>query len=168
MSDSEEAETVEQTDSEEATIMVADPDDYQKTKKLKSIYEAKNHVSNLRQNRNERVEYLGDNFKRVGGGPAMFADELAASIADYGNELLPLIEEGKEKGVIEDDDLEAQIRPDDPISIEKFIILDGQIREGNDYTSEVTSMAVFRQLQRIQRKLGLGLDLEEEQTPAEI
>ena len=160
-------QTVEKTDSEEATVMVADPEDYQKTKKLKSIYEAKNHVSELKRNRADRIAELSNTFRRK--GLDVYSSELSGAVADYGNELLPLIEEGLDKGVIEDDDLDVSIPSgDSEIPLIEFILLDGDVRDGEEETRQITSMAVFRQLQRIQRKLGLGLDLEEEQTPAEI
>lgn len=163
MNDSEEVETVEQTDSEEATIMVADPEDYQKSKKLKAIHESKKRVREVIENKFEIV-----NEVRKGGKPHWRAT-FGNAIAVYGLEMMPLIEEAMRKGVIDESDLDAG--PMEP-NIQVFVDVGGAVHD--DDTGEVRppeqweGMNYYQQLQRIERKLGLGLDLEEEQTPAEI
>lgn len=160
-------QTVEQADSEEANLMIADPDDYQKTKKLKAISDAKSHVMELKRNRSERIQELSNQFRST--GVEVFQNEIATAVADYGTELLPLIEEALEKEVIEKADLElegSEWGTDVPVI--EFITCNGEMAEKEGPTHLQTSMSVYRQLQRIERELGLGLDLEEELSPAEI
>ena len=86
----------------------------------------------------------------------------------YGLELMPLIEEAMRKGVIDESDLDAgPMEPD----IQTFVDVGGAVFDEsgeNRPPKQWEGMNYYQQLQRIERKLGLGLDLEEEQTPAEI
>ena len=155
--------TVENADSEEATIMVADPEDYQKSKKLKAIHESKKRVREVIKNKHEiHQEVNVGNMKH-------FRGKLGDSIAMYGLEMMPLIEEAMRKEVIGEEDLDAgPMEPD----LRTFVDVGGAVRDED--TREMRppkqweGMNYYQQLQRIERKLGLGLDLEEEQTPAEI
>jgi hypothetical protein len=149
--------------------MVADPDDYQRTKKLKAINETKSDVMELKRNRLSRIVELRNAFQSRGSDT--YQRELASAVADYGNELLPLIEDAIDRGVIDESevseiDIENQFSEEDRVIV-KFIINDGAL--DSDEPPHLTfTMAIYRQLERIQRKLGLGLSIEEEQTPAEI
>jgi len=151
-------QTVEQTTEEEANIMVADPEDYQKTRKFRAISDAKERVRKKRDD--EPPTASTDEWKGIHA-------RTAEAVAIYGTELLPLIEEGLEKGILNESDLDTKHG-----HIMEFIECDGRFVDHED--EEVTSpkpyeyMAVFRQLQRIERELGLGPSLEEEQPPAEI
>jgi len=155
--------TVENTDPEEATIMVADPEDYQKSKKLKAIHESKKRVREVIKNKHEIHEEVNV------GGMKHFRGKLGDSIAMYGLEMMPLIEEAMRKDVIKEADLDVgPVEPD----LRTFVDIGGGVVD--DDTGETRpplqweGMNYYQQLQRIERKLGLGLDLEEEQTPAEI
>lgn len=164
-SDSIEAGEVE----EENDILVVDPDDYQKTKKLELIHKTKEEVLNVRRNRSKLIGELAERFR--GNGVETYQRELGRTVAQYGSELLPLIEEALENGTLEEEDLESQMAPEyKKLDVLEFIQLDGQIHlKGDiDYPPEPNTMAVYRQLDRIQRKLGLGLDLQENKGPANI
>lgn len=156
-------EIVEETDSEEATIMVADPEDYQKSKKLKAIHQSKKRVREVLQNKH-KIMHEVDIRQRT-----HWQTTFANAISMYGLELMPLVEDAMERGVIEKDDLDVDsVEP----NIHTFIEIGGGVVD--DDTGETRppeqweGMNYYQQLQRIERKLGLGLDLEEEQTPAEI
>jgi hypothetical protein len=152
---SEQEPPLENTDAEDAKLYVADPDDYAKTRKLKALADAKANVRKVRKNRpgtatNNEWENLDI--------------RLAEAVALYGNELMPLLEEAKENGVIGDDDLDIGIR--EGVTVGQYIVADGQIKEHDADRFEPApphvAMAVYRQLQKIERKLGLGLSLHEE------
>lgn len=156
-------QSVEQTDTEEATIMVADPDDYQKSKKLKAIHESKKEVREVLQDKHKIMEEVSRKKRKH------WRSNFADAIAMYGLELMPLIEEGMRKGVIEEADLDAG--PMEP-NLQTFVDSGGGVideeSEGMRPPKQWEGMNYYQQLQRIERKLGFGLDLEEEQTPAEI
>lgn len=164
---------VEETD-EDRSLLVVDPDDYQKTKRLKTINETKQDVIKIRRDREDWISKLGDQFGSVRTGKKgvdFYAGKLGMAVAQYGSELLPLIEEGLEKGVLGEGDVTAQITEDKKkMDILRYIKYDGRIEiEGEiQYPPEPNALAVYRQLNRIQRKLGLGLELEEDKGPAEI
>jgi hypothetical protein len=158
MSDSEKVEVDE---SDESNLFVVDPDDYQKTRKLKAINDAKEHVHKLRRDmpaRTSKSEWSGIHSR------------LTEAVAMYGSELQPLIEDALQREVLEKEDLETEY-----CSVLEFIHFDGRIDRSDaddeidlEAARPIEYMAVFRQLDRIQRKLGLGLQLQEDKGPAEI
>jgi hypothetical protein len=165
------SEKVEIEESEkEKNVLVVDPDDYQRTKKLKLINKAKEEVISLRHDREDAIGYLGDNF--AGEGIETYHMKLAQTVAQYGSELLPLIEEGLEKGALEEDDTITRKVPDQTkgLDVVAFVQRDGRISNGNEARRppEPLTLAIYRQLERIERELGLGLDLEEDKGPANI
>ena len=172
MSNSEpepEAEPKVKVEENSDSIVVVDPDDYQKTKKLEIIHNTKQEVLNVRKNRSELILELGDNFRR--DGIEVYQQKLAQTVAQYGSELLPLIEEGLENGTLEKDDLTSQFSPEHvEMDVLTFIQMDGRIdyKDDPECPPEPNSLAIYRQLDRIQRKLGLGLELQEDKGPAEI
>jgi hypothetical protein len=168
-------ENVEIEESEETkNVLVVDPDDYRKTKKLKAIQEAKDRYREFTLNRSKRYSELvdiWDNPKK-----AMNHQEVTA-LAMYGSELLPLIEEGMKKGAISEEDLKVETNAlvdrllDKPyMDIREVIELEGMIVANDEYQSipRKFQKKIYRQLERIERKLGLGLDLEEDKGPANI
>jgi len=164
MSETRQTEQVEvEEPSEEKNVFVVDPDDYQKTKKLKAIHNARDHVLDVRMNRQDNIDHY-DKFS----GPwyEAYHLHLAETVASYGHEVMPIIEEAKEEGVIDDDLLSIE----GPIHILEFIYTEGRVEEDGEMTvpSPVKTMAVYRQLDKILRELGLGLSFEEDQGPAEI
>lgn len=153
---SEQEPPLENTDGEDAKLYVADPDDYAKTRKLKALADAKANVRKVRKNRPGTATSNEWNDLNI---------RLAEAVASYGHELMPLLEEAKENGIIGDDDLDLGIQRDTTVG--KFIVADGRIekRDGDGFEPAPphVSMAVYRQLQKIERKLGLGLSLHEEE-----
>ena len=164
MSETPQTEQVEVDEStDESNVFVVDPDDYQKTKKLKAIHNARDHVLDVRKNKRDSIDHYNQ-FQ----GPwyETYHRHLAETVASYGHEVMPIIEEAKEEGVIDDDLLSIE----GPVHILEFIYTEGKVEEDGEmtYPSPVKTMAVYRQLDKILRELGLGLSFEEDQGPAEI
>jgi sugar phosphate isomerase/epimerase len=170
------SERGEKVDIEEETdnIVVVDPDDYRKTQKLKAIQDAKENYRDFTLNRPKKFR----EFNETWGNPkeAMKAEE-ANTLAMYGSELLPLIEEGLDTGTLSEEDLKletdeltASILGKAEMDIRRVVDLQGQIWVDDEKKAipRKYQKRVYRQLQRIERKLGLGLDLEEQKGPAEI
>jgi hypothetical protein len=164
---------VEEAD-DERDLFVVDPDDYQKTKQLEAIHKAKEEVREKRSKRNDIIADRGQHF--VKEGAVVYKSELGESVAKYGSELLPLIEEANKKGVLVDEDLVVESVVDDlEVRILEYIRYEGRSPEaadhddidGNSYP-EIDSMEVYRQLSRVQRKIGLGLEMDIEKGAAEI
>jgi len=145
---------------EENNVFVVDPDDYQKTRKLKAINDAKDHVRKLRQeqpNRAKSKEWQGIHAR------------ISESVAMYGSELMPLIEDALEQGILKEEDLKTDFG-----DLRTFVRYDGRMPNDDGDETELKQptppafMTFYRQLDRIQRKLGLGLELQEDKGPAEI
>lgn len=170
MSETPQTEQVEaEESSEEKNVFVVDPDNYQKTKKLEIIHSTKQEVLNVRNSRSELIPELAENFQ--GRGIDTYQRKLSKAVAQYGSELLPLIEEGLANGTLEEDDLTTELSPEHAkMDVLTFIKMDGQVKYKDDlmFLPEPNSLAVYRQLDRIQRKLGLGLELQEDKGPASI
>ncbi len=159
MSESEEPDHVEVEEAlEEKNVFVVDPEDYQKTRKLKAINDAKKHYRELQKDKPNTASK--EEWRGIHG-------RMAEAVAMYGSELLPLIDDAIDQGVLEEEDLEKP-----PGSLREFIFCDGKL--SNEDTSKVETVEpivykmFYRELNRIERKLGLGLELEEDQGPAEI
>ena len=172
MTDNNQSEIHGQTESQlqndDQDFVVVDPDNYQKTKKLEMIHDAKQEVLNATKDRFKLVIELGDNFGPE--GPELFRRVLARKVSHYGSELLPLIEKGVESGTVNESQLTVQLPGNPEIDILEFVQNNGRITyQGEEnWTTEEDSMAVYRQLDRIQQDLGLGLELEPDKGPAEI
>lgn len=147
-----EPEPVDETD-EPAKLYVADPDDYAKTRKLKALNDAKANVRRTRQDRPATAT-----SKEWGG----LNQQLAQAVASYGHELLPLLEEAEAAGTIDGDDYSTRGNVD----VRTYITTDGHVMEeiGTEYETPgpARSMSVYRQLQTLERKIGLGPSLEED------
>jgi hypothetical protein len=157
MSDSEPTiSDIESTD--EPTIVVDDPDDYHRTKKIESIHRARKRVHDIRANNPAPAQ--SDQI-------SAHKTALARAVADFGTELIPLIEDGMDTGTLDQDDLDAG-----HANVWEFVESDGHVIDHDNeearFADKHESMAVYRQLDRILRKLGLGLDLEKDRGPAEI
>jgi len=154
--DTEHVELEESPD--ESSVFVVDPDDYQKTRKLKAINDAKDHVRKLRKdkpNRAKSKEWQGIHARTT------------EAVAMYGSELLPLIEDALDQGLLDEEDLETEYG-----SLRDFITYEGRLpnheKEEFQEPKPFVYMAFYRQLERIQRRLGLGLELREDRGPANI
>ena len=98
MSNSEpesEAEPKVKAEENSDRIVVVDPDDYQKTQKLKAIEEAKKEYRKHNRNKGQILAEFDEYWKDAIGA---YQSERAMRLAEYGTELMPLIEEGLEKG----------------------------------------------------------------------
>jgi hypothetical protein len=165
----EEQKTIED---DESGYLVVDPDNYQRTKKLESIYKTKQKILEVRNNRGDIIKDMNDNFGSSSRtGLDMYESKLGKVVAQYGSELLPLIEEGSSKGTLSERDLVASVSEERlDIDVVRFVKYDGRVKYKDElqYLPEANSLAVYRQLERIQRELGLGLNLEEQKGAAEI
>jgi len=155
---------------DETSYFVVDPDDYQRTKKLEMIHKAKQEVLKYRRDRPKLIEDYDGTYSGE-KGIDIYRHSLAQAVAQYGSELLPLIEESVDNGILEDDDLTTQMSPEHTeLDLIYFIQMDGRVKYNDkvDIPPEPNIMAMYRQLDRIQQKLGLGLEIEEDKGPAEI
>lgn len=151
-------EPVEEPD-EEPALFVVDPDEYQETQKLKAISDTKKQfrkMRNSRPNTAKRDDWQGIRARE------------AEAVALYGSELLPIIEDAIDQGLLSENDLDIEYVDTD---VRSFVMYDGRTVDENGETQKPNpqrTMAVYRQLNRIQRKLGLGLELQEDKEPAQI
>jgi hypothetical protein len=142
-------------EAEDTKLYIADPDDYARTRKLKALSDAKGHVRKLRNDMPTTAN------KREWNG---IHARLAEAVASYGHELLPLLEEAEDNGIIGDGDFYTNTGH--KRDVRNLIYTDGRV--GDPAEEEVgvpaphESMAIFRHLQKLERKLGLGLELEEQ------
>lgn len=156
MTDSREKVPVDEAD-EESAVFVVDPDDYMKTRKLKEIADAKEHVWKLRRNRDDEMGNRQLRRRR---------NRIAEAVAGYGTLLLPLIEDALEKGAIESDMLVI-----DQFDIRGFVECEGALPTddgGVEIANMPEAMKIYRRFEAIERELGLGLDIDEETKPAQI
>jgi hypothetical protein len=160
-----ENDTTEPVQVDESTdknnVFVVDPDDYQRTRKLKAINDAKDHVRKLRRDMPPSAK-----TKEWAGIHARTSE----AVAMYGSELMPLIEDALDQGILEEEDLETEFG-----SLRTFVRFDGHLPKSDSGeklefqdAKSIQYMTFYRQLDRIQRKLGLGLELQEDKGPAEI
>lgn len=166
----EESVTVDESNTE-TNYLVVDPDDYQRTKKLESIHKARQEVLNVRNNRMDLI----NEYKGMAGpnrnGVDIYGVKLGKTVAQYGSELLPLIEDGLRNGAVDEKHLEVSLGQDSTdMDIIAYIKADGRIQYDGELICPPgpNHLAIYRQLDRIQRELGLGLELEEQKGPAEI
>jgi hypothetical protein len=171
MSNSEpepEAEPKVKAEENSDRIVVVDPDDYQKTQKLKAINEAK---SEYKKYKRQKAEILQNLEERWLNPREEYDSERAMRLAEYGTELMPLIEEGIEKGGLTEEDMKCSLGDDfRELDIRRVVTNGGRVFKDGEIEPIPTlnSDEVYRQLERIERKLGLGLELETDKGPAEI
>ena len=158
----------EELSDDSSTVVVTDSENYGRTQKLKHIYRAKKQVQEMRRNSEELVKEYDDYWSNE-HGKVVYQRKLASTIAEYGSELLPVIEEARRDGQLE---LHHTTTQSFKLDIKEFVRTDGHKvdteSEEVEPHSVPKSLDVYRQLNRILRKLGLGLELEEEKGPAEI
>ncbi|MFB9324220.1 hypothetical protein [Cryptosporangium minutisporangium] len=171
MSNSElepEAEPKLKAEENSDSIVVVDPDDYQKTQKLKAINEAKKEYRRYKRQKTEILQKLEENWRNH---QEAYEAERAMRLAEYGTELMPLIEEGLEKGALTEEDMKCSLGDGfREVDIRKVVRNGGWIfKDGEtEPIPTLNSDEVYRQLERIERKLGLGLELETDKGPSEI
>lgn len=148
-------------DEDNAEFLVVDSEDYQQTKNLEAIFKAKKQVRQLTQDP-EWIERDSSAAKR------QYNKKLCYAVCYYGSELLPLIEEAIENEIISEDMTQLSWG-----AIQDYVTSNGHIPKNKDEdewirAKPLQSMAVYRQLRRIERKLGLGIEIEKETEPAQI
>ena len=150
------------------SIVVVDPDDYQKTQKLKAINEAKKESRRYKREKTEILQKLEESWRNP---EEAYESERGMRLAEYGTELMPLIEEGLEKGALTEEDMKCSRLLGDgsrEIDVREVVRTKGQTDGEMEPIPVINSDEVYRQLERIERKLGLGLELETDKGPAEI
>ena len=150
------------------SIVVVDPDDYQKTQKLKAIDEAKKEYRKYKRNKNEIVAELRENWRNP---KEAYRSQRGMRLAEYGTELMPLIEEGLEKGALTEEDMKCSLGNGfKEVDVREIVTNGGRVWKDGEFEPIPTLNAdeVYRQLERIERKLGFGLELETDKGPAEI
>lgn len=128
---------------DDAELLVADPDNYQRTKLLETIHDAR-----------EKAQQRYDWEKH----------EYAQAVAQYGDELHPVITRGLRNGALTEDDLTVELGGE-TVVVTQFIAMGGGLVPDDggrvEFAPKQLSRAVYRTLTDIQYELGLGLDLEE-------
>jgi hypothetical protein len=171
MSNSEpepEAEPKVKPEENSDSIVVVDPDDYQKTQKLKAINEAKKEYRKYKRQKSEILQELTEQWIN---SEEVYDSERGMRLAEYGTELMPLIEEGLEKGALTEEDMKCSLGDGfREIDVRKVVTNGGRVFKDGEMEPIPTlnSDEVYRQLERIERKLGFGLELETDKGPAEI
>lgn len=171
MSNSEpepEAEPKLKAEENSDSIVVVDPDDYQKTQKLKAINEAKKEYRKYKRQKSEILQELKEQWRNP---EKAYDSERGMRLAEYGTELMPLIEEGLEKGALTEEDMKCSLGDGfREIDVRKVVTNGGRVFKDGEMEPIPTlnSDEVYRQLERIERKLGFGLELETDKGPAEI
>lgn len=171
MSNSEpepEAERKVKAEENSDSIVVVDPDDYQRTQKLKAIDEAKKEYKNYKRSRAEKMRELEEAWANP---EEAYMGELGMRIAGYGDELMPLIKDALEKGAIEEEDLYLTIGgTGKEVDVREIIRNGGQVRVNGELEKLriLNCSEVYRKLEDIERKMGLGVELEVDKGPAEI
>lgn len=158
----------ENISTDSTTVVVTDSEDYGRTQKLKHIYRAKESVQEMRRNQEELVREYNDYWHQT-HGREVYRRELSKSVAEYGSELLPVVEQAVEQEQLGKLDLQSDRFG---IDIRDFITTDGHQVDRSEESSEpygiIKTLDVYRCLNNLLRDLGLGLQLEEEKGPAEI
>ena len=171
MSNSEpepEAEPKVKAEENSDRIVVVDPDDYQKTQKLKAIEEAKREYRRYKRKRGQILVEFDEYWKDA---KEAYQSEKAMRIAEYGTELMPLIEAGLEEGVLTEGDVKCNLgNCPREVNIKELVRNGGLVLIDGEHRPIPTLLGdeVYRQLERVERKLGLGLELETDKGPAEI
>lgn len=156
------------------SITVVDPDNYHKTKKLQAIEEAKQNYKRYLTDHSKIYRELSDTWSNP---KETLKSEREEALALYGTELMPLIEEGLSKGAISEEDLKVDTNPFvdsllnvNEIDVRYFVDNHGAILANGEvhHTPKTFLQRIYRKFQSIERKLGLGLELEENKGPAEI
>jgi hypothetical protein len=158
-----------QIDEDVDNVIVVDSDEYRKTQKLRSIQDAKDHFTDLRQNRSDRLDDLSSDWQNYHD---VYEEELATAISLYVSELMPLIEEALSTEALDEQELHISTAraPYHTIDIREVARKSGKAHIGGEemFVPAPVCQQVYRQSERLERKLGLGLDLEPDKGPAEI
>lgn len=167
MSEPDEQPNVETEDPE---VLIVDPDDYQRTKKLETIHKTRQQVIEIRQS---KTKMATDNPFSKTNWQDVYNAELREAVSQYGIELYPILKVALEEGTLSEDSLIVDTHHYGEVHIFGFIDRDGIMkREDSDDIEEfvhpVDSLKIYRRLDTLMQQLGLTLDLEETKPPAQI
>lgn len=130
MSDAPAEKAVELNVEEDAEVYVSDPEDYLRNQRLKAIHNAKKEVRKARKAASKSTTDKENQISQR---------RLAAAVATYGAEILPLVEEGVQRDLITDEDLDTTVR-----TVKEFVSNQGRMtnpeweKARNDPQSELT------------------------------
>lgn len=186
---SEPVKVASESDDEIPEVYVSDPEDYLRNRRLKEIHDAKQKVREERQKAAEEPDKESD--RAVAGAVATYGAELLPLIEDA-QEKGTITENDAEIGLetiqefihrqgwlLNPDWIEAKERGEGTIQDDgsiKITIAEGtRLEPGRSKSipkrtlaTVTVSMRVYQDLARLQRKIGGGLSLEENQGPASI
>jgi len=119
-------EPVESVDGEEAEVMLADPDDYHRSQRLREIHKARRKVHDCFTNIDTWVDTDTHNNQK---------GRLAHAVAAYISELLPIFRQT---------DTDTSLPPKLPWnSFSRYVTTTGFDPDANEYASYQVSMSVF-------------------------
>lgn len=152
MNQEPDTEPVEAPDSEDAELLVVDPEDYNKTQRLKEIHRARENVLDVARD-------------LPGRAPTKEHDEanyqIAKAVSMYVLELEPIVQEAIQHDALSEEDIQLTSdydTKDHPHKdIFQFAFRFGQSNDG--YPHRAVSMQVLRKANDLMRKLGLELEL---------
>jgi hypothetical protein len=145
-----ETESQQANDDDETTeqIVVADADEYNQSRRLKSIHKARDDVREAYRNVT-RGRAPGREHRET-------REELATAVAFYGMELEPLMNEADWDG-----EIDKGPWPDVQTFIATAPLIPPSKEDSWNYIPDQLSMAVFSRLNEFAREAGLGVDLDD-------
>jgi hypothetical protein len=166
MSESQDLDVDIENAEDDTTVVVTDSENYGETQRLKQIYKLRSKVQDLKMNKNELSKEYDDYWSNRRGWE-IFEEDLAGTVALYGSELLPLFNSIEQ---ITEEDYKVTISKGKSVDIRLFVDKDGnRVNDGQvEAYPSLFSMAVYRRLNKLVEKSGLGLETESETEPASI
>jgi hypothetical protein len=166
MSESQNLDVDIENAEDDTTVVVTDSENYGETQRLKQIYKLRSRVQDLKMNKSElSKEY--DEYWSNKRGWEVFDEDLSSTVALYGSELLPVFDSIEQ---IAEEDYKVEITEDKSVDIRLFVNKDGKrVKDGKvEAYPSLFSMSVYRRLNELVEKSGLGLETESETEPASI
>lgn len=166
MSESQDLDVDIENAEDDTTVVVTDSENYGETQRLKQVYNLRSNVQELVMNKHQLAKEYDDHWGNK-MGHEIFTENLANTIALYGSELLPIFDSIEQ---ISEEDYNVTITKDKSVDIRLFVDKDGMRAKDGEVEAYPTlfSMAVFRRLNELVEKSGLGVETESETEPASI
>jgi len=166
MNDSQDVDVDVESTEDDTTVVVTDSENYGETQRLKQIYKLRSKVQDLKMNQNELSKEYDDYWSNRRGWE-IFEEDLANAVALYGSELLPLFYSIDQ---ISEEDYKVTVSEGNSVDIRFFVDKDGMRKNEGEVGAypSLFSMSVFRRLNELVEKSGLGLETESETEPASI
>ncbi len=153
----QEPEPLEETDAEETELLVVDPEDYNRTQRLKEIHRARENVLDTVSNAPGRATSTKHHEHDYQVGKA---------VSMYVLELEPLIRKAIDAGALDEDLItfpaERKSGETEFDTIFDFAFCFGKTEKGDPHRA--LSMMVFRHANRIMMELGLELELDADES----